>query len=81
MAKDYADIICEAVDEIVSQRLKDISFDTTIECIVVDASEAKQGKYTCSNGSAKFVAYSENTKYKRVRKNAHPFFILLADSA
>ena len=65
MAKDYADIICEAVDEIVSQRLKDISFDTTIECIIYDASEADQGKYVCSNGSAKFIAYSENTKYKK----------------
>lgn len=65
MAKDYADIICEAVDEIVSQRLKDISFDTTIECIIHDASEAEQGKYICSNGSAKFIAYSENTKYKK----------------
>lgn len=65
MAKDYADIICEAVDEIVSQRLKDISFDTTIECIIYDASEADQGKYICSNGSAKFIAYSENTKYKK----------------
>lgn len=65
MAKDYANILCEAVDEIVSQRLKDVSFDTTIECVIIDASEAEQGKYFCSNGSAKFFAFSENTKYKK----------------
>jgi hypothetical protein len=40
---DYADIICQAVDEIVSKRLDGINYDNTITCAIVDCSKAKSG--------------------------------------
>ena len=43
---DYAEIICQAVDEIVTKRLESVNYDNTITCSVVDISEAKIGKYT-----------------------------------
>lgn len=62
--KDYAEIICQAVDEIVSKKIEGINFDKTINCIIVDDKEAQQGRYKVSDGSAKFYAYSNTTDYK-----------------
>lgn len=62
--KDYAEIICQAVDEIVSKKIEGIKFDKTINCIIVDDKEAQQGRYKVSDGSAKFYAYSSTTDYK-----------------
>ena len=62
--KDYAEIICQAVDEIVSKKIEGINFDKTINCIIVDDKEAQQGRYKVSDGSAKFYAYSSTTDYK-----------------
>lgn len=61
---NIGEIICVAVDTIVSERLKGISFDTTIVCTVEDATNKKDGKYIVSDGSIKFEAYSENTTYR-----------------
>ena len=61
---DYADIICQAVDEIVSKRLESINYDNTITCSVVDASKAKTGTYIVTDGSTNFTAYSVSTEYK-----------------
>jgi len=35
---DYAEILCEAVDGILTKRLEEISFDTTIVCSITDTS-------------------------------------------
>lgn len=61
---DYAEIICQAVDEIVTKRLESVNYDNTITCSVVDISEAKIGKYTVTDGSTNFTAYSVSTEYK-----------------
>ena len=61
---DYADIICQAVDEIVSKRLESINYDNTITCSVVDITNAKEGSYTVTDGSINFTAYSVSTEYK-----------------
>ena len=61
---DYADIICQAVDEIVSKRLESINYDNTITCSIVDASKAKTGTYIVTDGSTNFTAYSVSTEYK-----------------
>ena len=52
--KDYAEIICQAVDEIVSKKIEGIKFDKTINCIIVDNKEAQQGRYKVSDGYSKF---------------------------
>lgn len=64
--KDYGEIFCQAVDEIVGQRLESIKFDSTILCTITDASACASGKYVVTNngGIAKFEAYSENDSYR-----------------
>ena len=62
--KDYADILCQAVDEIVTKKLEGISFDKTINCTIIDDKKAKDGQYKVTDGSAKFYAYSASTDYK-----------------
>ena len=61
---DIAEQICLAVDQIVLERLKNIKYDTTIVATIVDNKHAADYKYTCSNGSAQFVAFSKDTTYK-----------------
>ena len=61
---DINEQICKAVDIIVSKKLENINFDSTIIATIVDNSEAKQYKYICSNGSSQFVAYAKETNYK-----------------
>lgn len=64
--KDYGEIFCQAVDEIVGQRLEAVKFDQTILCTIIDDSWRDTGKYIVSNngGTTKFEAFSENTDYR-----------------
>lgn len=62
--KDYAEILCQAVDEIVTKKLEGISFDKTINCTIIDDKKASEGQYKVTDGSAKFYAYSASTDYK-----------------
>ena len=61
---DYSEILCQAVDTIVTQRLSAISYDQTTICTIVDDSKREQGIYVVSNGSVKFEAYSDITTYR-----------------
>lgn len=61
---DIAEQICLAVDEIITKRLENIKYDTTIIGTIVDNTEALQYRYTCSNGSSNFIAYAKDTTYK-----------------
>lgn len=65
MAKltDYNEIICQAIDTIVQQRISQIKFDETILCIIIDNKLKEQGRYTVQYGSMVFEAYGENTTY------------------
>jgi hypothetical protein len=49
---DYAEQICIAVDQIVTERLRSIKFDSTIIATIVDDTDAKNYRYVCSNGNA-----------------------------
>ena len=60
---DYNEIICQAIDTIVQQRLSSISFNRTISCIITDDSQRTKGKYRVQYGSMSFYAYSENLTY------------------
>lgn len=64
MHTDIAEQLCQAVDTIVQERLKAVSYDTTIACTIVDASDSLNGTYRVNNGSAKFIAYSQDTSFK-----------------
>ena len=58
-----SDNIFKAIDIITSKKLEGLSFDKTIICTIEDISEREQGKYTVSNGTTRFVAYSDNITY------------------
>lgn len=62
---DIAENMLQAMDILFKERIKSINFDTTINCTIVDAKSADTGKYTVSNGSTTFVAYSTETGYKK----------------
>ena len=53
-----------AVDIILKDRLADIQYDKTIIGAIVNDSDKKNGHYIVTDGSMRFDAYSENTKYR-----------------
>ena len=60
------DNLFQALDIILDQRLQEISYDKTEVCTIVDATNAKNGKYWVSpnNGETRYEAYSESNEYK-----------------
>ena len=62
---NIVDSILQAIDIVSNKNVKDVSFDQTIECEIVNVDDAKNGKYVVSDGSAKFTAYSEKTTYSK----------------
>lgn len=58
---DYGEVFCEAVDTIIARRLDKLEFDVTKVCRVIDDTHKKQGKYTVTDNSVKFEAYSTLT--------------------
>ena len=64
MGIDYGEIICTAVDEIVTRKLEGLQYDITKLCTVIDDTFSYQGKYIVSDGTARYEAYSENTSFK-----------------
>lgn len=67
MSIDYTQSIenlFESINVIVSRKLEDVSFDTTIVCTVVDDTDRKNGKYQVTNGTTKFDAYTDSSDYR-----------------
>lgn len=67
MSIDYTQSIenlFESINVIVSRKLEDVSFDTTIVCTVVDDIDRKNGKYQVTNGTIKFDAYTDSSDYR-----------------
>lgn len=62
---DYAENICQAVDEIIKTRLAQMSYDTTIKCNIIDVKFANIGKYLVTSGLATFYAYTHLTNLKK----------------
>ena len=58
---DYSEIICEAVDTIVSKKIENLGFDITKTCRVIDDTYKRQGRYTVTDNSINFEAYSAIT--------------------
>lgn len=58
MGVDYGEILCTAVDKIVTTRLAGLSYDLTKLCTIVDDSYAYQGKYVVSDGTARYEAFT-----------------------
>lgn len=63
--KDYGELFCQAIDEIVKKRLEGVTYDQTILCTIVDDSAREKGIYTVTNnGTTKFDAFSTDTSYR-----------------
>ena len=52
-----------ATDKIIAQRMKNLEYDKTIIATIEDASNRDKGEYIVTDGSSRFKAFSENTKY------------------
>lgn len=66
MSQDYNEVLCQAVDIIVSQRISNLKFDETIVCTIVDDTNSNSGEYLVTeNGQLKFKAYSEYINYTK----------------
>lgn len=63
MSIDYVEELLQSIDTVVSARLGDLAYDRTIICTIVDSSKREYGKYTVTDGSMTFDAYSDNNKY------------------
>lgn len=69
----YGDILCQAVDTIVTQRLSALEYDQTILCSIVDDSRREEGIYRVTNGSTVFEAVSDQTNYR----NGNNVYVLI----
>ena len=61
---DYNEIICTAIDTIVSAKMEGLQYDITKFCLIEDDSNAKQGKYVVSDGSVRFEAFTTDETLK-----------------
>lgn len=61
---DYLEQLFQGVDILIERKLKDVSYDTTIVCTIVDDSDSKNGKYQVTDGTIRFDVYSDSDKYK-----------------
>lgn len=60
---NYGEALCDAVDIILSEKLKGLEHDITKVCTIVDDTYKKLGKYTVKDDSIKYDAYSIETNY------------------
>ena len=65
MDYNYSEIICTAIDEIVTAKLQGLEYDVTKQCTVVDDSQSHKGKYIVSDGTSKYEAYSTDISFKK----------------
>ena len=63
--QDYGLILCEAIDTVVTERLKGLAYDQTILCIIEDNSKRDTGIYTVKYNNVKFDVYSDNIEYNK----------------
>ena len=64
MMNDICEIICTAVDTIVSSKLEGLQYDITKLCTIVDDSQRNKGEYVVSDGSVRFQAFSADTSFR-----------------
>lgn len=65
MGIDYGEILCTAVDEIITARMQGLAYDITKLCTIVDDTNSYQGKYVVSDGTARYEAYSTDNNLKK----------------
>ena len=61
---NIAESIFDSIAVIVEKRIANLEYDKTIICTVIDISEAKNNVYTVYDGSSRFKAQGDGTKYQ-----------------
>ncbi len=64
MANKLSEELFAAMDVIIGKRLEAVQKDNTILCTIEDATNAEKGEYIVSYSATKFIAHSDNTKYR-----------------
>jgi hypothetical protein len=64
MDSNLGEVLCEAVDTIVSKRLENLKYDITKFCTIIDNTENKLGKYVVQEEILQYDAYSTDTTLK-----------------
>jgi hypothetical protein len=54
----------QSIDIILTQRLSNLSYNTTVIATIIDDSDKAQGHYIVSDGTIKFDAYTNDTNYR-----------------
>lgn len=62
---NYGEVICQAVDQIITSKLQGLEYDITKLCTIVDDTQKSQGKYVVSDGSARFEAYTADQSLRK----------------
>lgn len=62
---NYSEAMLQAMEIIANNTIKQVKFDTTIECIIVNDDDKAQGRYIVSNGSASFQAFANSGEYSK----------------
>lgn len=65
MDQNYSEIICTAIDEIVTARLQGLEYDITKQCTIMDDTYSHQGKYIVSDGTSRYEAFSTDTSFRK----------------
>lgn len=65
MDSNLGEVLCEAVDTIVSKRLENLKYDITKFCTIIDNTENKLGKYVVQEEILQYDAYSTDTTLKQ----------------
>lgn len=61
---NYGETFCDAIDIIVSQKLKQLGYDVTKACTIVDNTYGSLGRYTVQEETIKYEAYSTNKEFQ-----------------
>lgn len=66
MSVNLSETICQATEIIAENLIRQISFDKTISCKIIDDSQKDKGKYLVESESAQFYAYASGSqKYSK----------------
>lgn len=58
MSRDYGEIFCDAVNQLIQSSLSTLNYDITKNCTVTNIDDRKCGKYQVFDGAIRFNAYA-----------------------
>jgi hypothetical protein len=65
LKENTVEAAAQALKSLMAQELSTVGYDKTLVYTITDDSAKDKGNYTVGDGSVTFIAYSEDTKYKK----------------